>query len=96
MKEIINHVRNQPEEVRRHILHALTVVFAIILIMLWVYSLGTNLMNLDTQVKIGQDLKPFSALRANMVDGYDSISHPNTNPSNTDPNADLRNQLNNF
>jgi hypothetical protein len=79
MKTIIHHIRKQPEEVRRYILHALTVAFAVILALLWLYSLGTNLTNPDTQAKIGQDLKPFSALKANIVGGYDSISNPNSN-----------------
>ena len=74
MKKIINHIRNQSEEVRRHILHVLTIIFAIILALLWIYSLGTNLSNPDTQAKISNDLKPFSALKANIVDGYQSIS----------------------
>ena len=43
MKKIIHHIRRQPEEVRRHILHILTIVAAIILLLLWVYSLGTSL-----------------------------------------------------
>lgn len=74
MKKIIHHIRNQSEEVRRHILHVLTIIFAIILALLWIYSLGTNLSNPDTQAKISNDLKPFSALKANIVDGYQSIS----------------------
>jgi len=39
MKKIIHKIRQQPEEVRRHILHILTIVAGIILISLWVYSL---------------------------------------------------------
>lgn len=66
MKKIIRHIRKQPEEVRRHILHLLTLVFAVILIALWVYSLGSNLTNEDTQAKIEQDLRPFSVLKDNI------------------------------
>ena len=51
---------------------------------MWVYSLGTNLTNSDTQAKIGQDLEPFSALKDDMVGGYKSIS----NSSNTNLNGD--------
>ena len=76
MKKIINNIRRQPEEVRMHILHILTGAFAVILALLWIYSLGTNLTNSDTQAKIGQDLKPFSALKEDMVGGYNSISQP--------------------
>ncbi len=77
MKKIIHHIRNQSEEVRRHILHILTITFAIILLFLWIYSLGTNLTNPDTQIKVNNDLKPFSALKDNLVGGYKSFSEPN-------------------
>lgn len=73
MEKIIHHIRKQPEEVRRHILHVLIVVFGVILILLWIYSLGRTLTNPDTQTKVNQDLKPFSALKANIVGGYESI-----------------------
>ncbi len=74
MKKIIHHIRRQPEKVRRHILHALTVVSAVILFFLWVYSLGTSLVSSDTQIKVNNDLKPFSALKDNLIGGYKSIS----------------------
>jgi len=77
MKKIIYHLRNQPEEVRRHILHVLIVIIAIILLLLWIYSLGASLSNPDTQAKVSNDLKPFTALKANIVGGYQSISQPN-------------------
>jgi len=63
MKRIIHHIRKQPEEVRRHILHILTFVAAALLILLWIYSLGTTLTSPDTRAKMSQDLQPFSALK---------------------------------
>ena len=48
----------------------------IVLISLWVYSLGANLSSPDTEAKITNDLKPFSALKANLIGGYKSISEP--------------------
>lgn len=80
MKKIIHHIttiRQQPEHVRRYILHVVTLVFGIILVSLWVYSLGTNLSNPDTQAQIGQDLQPLSALKANLIGGYNSMTKPN-------------------
>ena len=74
MRKIIYNLRKQPEHVRRHILHVVTAVAGIILILLWIYSLGTNFASEDTQAKINNDLKPFSTLKANLVDGYQSIS----------------------
>ncbi|OGI67865.1 hypothetical protein A2738_03220 [Candidatus Nomurabacteria bacterium RIFCSPHIGHO2_01_FULL_42_15] len=76
MKKIIHHLRSQPEEVRRHILHVSTIVAGIILVLLWIYSLGTSLSDPDKQAKTNNDLKPFSALKANLIGGYQSISDP--------------------
>ena len=73
MKRIIHHIRKQPEEIKRHILYAVMLVFAIILFFLWVYSLGTNLSSPDTQAGVGQDLQPFSTLKDNMVNGYNNL-----------------------
>ncbi len=74
MRKIIHNLRNQPEEVRRHILHVLTIIAALILLSFWVYSLGTNFNNADTQAKIENDFKPFSALKGNIIGGYQSIT----------------------
>ena len=79
MEKIIHHIRKQPEEVKRHILHLLTLVFAVILVILWIYSLGTTLTSSDTQNKIGQDIKPFSALKDNIIGGWDSMTQPDSN-----------------
>ncbi len=78
MKKIIYHIRRQPEEVRRHILNILTVIAAVILMLLWIYSLKTTLTNPDMQAKVNNDMKPFSALKANLVGGYQSIINQNT------------------
>ena len=74
MKKLIHHLRRQPEDVRRHVLHILIFAVAIIMIILWVFSLGKSLSNPDTQVKIKQDLEPFSVLKDNIIDGYKSTS----------------------
>ena len=76
MKRIIHHLRKQTEEDKRHILNILTAVFAVVLFSLWVYSLETNIADKNTQAKISQDLQPFSALKDNLVGGYQSISQP--------------------
>ena len=66
MKKIIHSLRKQPEEVRRSILHILTIAVGVILVLLWVYSLGTNLASVETQAKLSQDLKPISELPDNV------------------------------
>ncbi len=76
MKKIIHHLRRQSEENRRHVLHFLTVVSAAFLLMLWVFSLGRTFGNEEIQRQVGEDLQPFSALKANLVGGYKSITEP--------------------
>jgi hypothetical protein len=78
MKRLIHNIRKQPEEIRRHVLHILIFIFAIVLFLLWVYSLGTNLTSEENQAKINQDLKPFSALKDNIVGGFNSINEFNS------------------
>ena len=52
------------------------------MIILWAFSLGKNITNPDTQTKIKQDLKPFSVLKDNIIDGYNkSTSNVNLSPS---------------
>lgn len=55
-------------------MHVTTVVFGIVLVLLWIYSLGTNLTSPDTQAKAKNDLETFSTLKANLIGGYQSIS----------------------
>jgi len=74
MKKIIHHIRRQPEHVRRHILHVSTIIIAVVLLLVWIYSLGASLTNPDTQIKVNNDLQPFSVLKDNLVGGYKSIS----------------------
>jgi hypothetical protein len=73
MRKMIHHIRKQPEQIRRHILHVSTMVCGVFLVLLWIYSLGTNLVEEDVSKKANKDLKPLSALKANIVGGYESI-----------------------
>ncbi len=67
MRKIIHHLRRQPEEVRRHVLHLATGIFAFILLALWVYSLGVGWHQEDTEAT---NADTFSGLKANIIDGY--------------------------
>lgn len=62
MHKIIHNLRKQPEEVRRHILHIVVIAFAVILVILWVYSLGVKLNNENTQYELKESIKPFQDL----------------------------------
>lgn len=75
MRKLIHHLRKQSEEERRHILHLLIFIIAVVMIMLWVFSLGKSFSNPDTQAKMKQDLQPFSILKDNIVGGYNSNSN---------------------
>jgi hypothetical protein len=74
MRKIIHHIRRQPESVRRSILHISTLVCGIILVLLWIFSLGNGLSKNNEQAELNQDLKPFSALKENLIGGYNSLS----------------------
>ena len=63
MRKIIHHLRKQPEEVRRHVLHLLIFIIALVMIILWIFSLGKSLSSEDTQIKMKQDLQPFNTLK---------------------------------
>jgi len=70
MKKIIHKLRQQPEEVRTQILHLLTIFFAVVMFVLWVYSLSVNLTDQDTQTNIKNDLEPLSDIKSNLIEGY--------------------------
>ena len=74
MRKIIHNLRQQPEKERRHILHIVTFVCAVVLIILWIWSLGKNISSPETKIKAKQDIQPFSALKSNVVDGFYSIT----------------------
>lgn len=67
IKKFIIHLRKQPEEVRRHVLHIVIFIMAIIMIGLWILSLGKNLTDPDTQKRMKQDLEPFSELKDSII-----------------------------
>lgn len=63
MIKFIRHLRRQPEEARRHLLHILTFIFAAILILIWSLSLGKSLADPKTKKSIKEDFKSFSVLK---------------------------------
>jgi hypothetical protein len=73
MRKIIHHLRRQPEQTRRHILHVATLVCGAILVSLWIYSLGSSFGSLETQAKLDNTISPLSSLKGNLIGGYNSI-----------------------
>ncbi len=64
-------------------LHVSVIVCAAILLSIWVYSLGRSLTSPETEAKINEGLEPFSALKGNLIGGYQSISNPEPTPEET-------------
>jgi hypothetical protein len=74
MRKVIHHIRKQPEENRRHLLHILTLVSAFILLSLWVFTLSSDLSAPASGENLKAELAPFSVLKDNIIGGYKSIS----------------------
>lgn len=74
MRKIINNLKEQPEHVRHHVAGFVTILFGIILVALWVWSLGLRGEPDVAKEEEKESLKPISVLKANLVDGYESIS----------------------
>jgi UPF0716 family protein affecting phage T7 exclusion len=69
MKKIIHHLRKQPEDVRRHILHIVVFIIAAVLLILWGFSLGKSFSSPSTKEQVKQDLQPFSLLKNSLLPG---------------------------
>lgn len=74
MRKTIHKLRQKPKEERRHILHISIIIIAIVMILLWSFSLGKNLSQPEVKEKVKQDLQPFSVLKDNLSEGYKSVS----------------------
>lgn len=73
MKKIIHNLRQQPEEVRRHILHILMLAFAVILVILWIYSLSNNFSDANTQYELKESIKPLQEFSEDLGGDINSI-----------------------
>ncbi len=69
MRRIIHHLRRQPEELRRQILYIFVFLAGIILVSLWVWSLGSS--SNETEIETGTDRaanpNPFSVIKDNLA-----------------------------
>ncbi len=82
MYKIIHHIRNlrsKPVQTRVHLLHVFTIVAGVVLLIAWVYSFGSDIASPSTQAGIQNSFQPFSALKSNLVDGYNSLSNNSGN-----------------
>ena len=77
MRKVIHHLRKQPVHVRHTIAHVLTLIFAVLLLSIWVYRLGLPASSEPALPANSADtLEPFTILKDNLVDGYESITAP--------------------
>lgn len=67
MQKFIYNLRRQPEEVKRHILHVLVAVAGIVLLAVWVYSLGGDLSDTISEESIKKNIEPLSVLKNNLA-----------------------------
>lgn len=74
IRKIVRHLRNKPEEERRHILNLFMFFVIVFMFILWIFSLGQTLGNPESKVKIKKDLQPFSVLKSNLIDGFNSTT----------------------
>lgn len=82
VRKIVHRLRARPEEERRHILTLSMIAVCGVMLVLWIWSLGADLSSEETKSKLQNDLKPFSVLKTNLIDGWDSA---NSNTSSEVP-----------
>ena len=73
MRKIIHHLRKQPEEVRRSILHIIMIVFVVILVILWIYSLRVNLDQENLKLELKESTQPFKDLSEDLGGDINSL-----------------------
>lgn len=73
MRRVIHHLRKLSDKQKRSVLHFVTFLFAILLILIWVYTLGHNFSDTDTQIRMKESLKPFNNLKDNVVNQYNNL-----------------------
>lgn len=74
IKQVVERLRQQPEEHKRHILHSVTIVAGVILFVLWTWNLGSSLSSEELQAKLKADLEPFAQLQDSVAESYQSAN----------------------
>lgn len=74
MRKIIHNLRQQPEQVRHHVVHVTIAVAGVVLVAFWLLSFGGTFRNTEVmQAEFSDGLKPFAALSDSLADGYQSL-----------------------
>lgn len=73
MRKVIHHLRKQPVHVRHYVAWATTLIFAVLLLSIWVYRLGLTTPEKEIQANTVDSFQPLNVLKDNVVDGYESL-----------------------
>jgi len=75
MRKIIKKLKERPHNERRNVLHLITFIFAIIVILIWIYSLSTlNTVQIE-DTKMREDFKDLGNV---IMDDYNNIFDNNS------------------
>lgn len=80
IRKVVRHLRNRSEEERRHILTVSMICVCVVMAVLWTWSLGESIAKEETFVKAKEDLKPFSVLKSNLIDSWNTAGESSENP----------------
>lgn len=67
MRKIIHQIRRQPEEVKRHILHVSVIIAGVLLLSMWVSSLGGSFNGTVVSEDLKKSVGPLSVLKNNLA-----------------------------
>lgn len=67
MRKIIHKIRNQPEEVKRHILHVSVIIAGVLLLAIWVNTLGGSFNSTVANEELKKNVEPLSVLKSNLA-----------------------------
>lgn len=74
IRKIVRRLRARPEHERKHLVNIFTFFGAIVMIVLWTFTLGSSFSDPDLKTQVKQEFQPFDQLKANVIDGYNVIS----------------------
>ncbi len=67
MPKIIHKIRNQPEEIKRHVLHVSVIIAGVLLLAIWVHNLGGSFNGTVVSEDLKKNIEPLSVLKSNLA-----------------------------
>lgn len=74
IRKVVHHLRSKPEEERRQMLSLSMILVCVVMVILWTWSLGSNIKDPETKIEVKEGLKPFSVLKSNLIDSWNSAT----------------------